>query len=281
MPTDRTTIAPRAMVVDAQDRVNFVSASGLCHRLVGLLGQPACDSGRLRPGDGGHGRGDHRRRAFMSPVLHGRRSMPRIGRNRVEPAMHRVFRPLRRRPRVSLSRAMSRSRAVEALEHPRFRRRRTGQGHPLRGLRPRAEPWLGERGDLPRYPRVCRRVDPSVVAPHGQQGLPARDGVVDPGRRRRKQWISSPTLEGASSSARRADRPAHLRVPLPAGHQQMKQDRTSHVLSHYRELAGPAAGQPRGDHPADRQHDHDDRVDHPCGAGQEELSEASRSPAPN
>jgi hypothetical protein len=44
----------------------------LCHR---LLGRPASESGRLRHGDGGHGSGDRRRRAFMSSILP--RSIPR------------------------------------------------------------------------------------------------------------------------------------------------------------------------------------------------------------
>ena len=35
----------------------------------GSLGRLASESGRLRYGDGGHGRGDRRRRPFMLPIL--------------------------------------------------------------------------------------------------------------------------------------------------------------------------------------------------------------------
>lgn len=43
-----------------------------CTLFLGLLGAPASESGRLCHGDGGHGRGDRRRKAFMLPILHSR-----------------------------------------------------------------------------------------------------------------------------------------------------------------------------------------------------------------
>jgi transposase len=54
--------------------------------------------------------------------------------------------------------------------------------------------------------------------------------------------------------------PADLRVPLPARHQQVEQDRTPPVLLHQSELARPAVGQPRGHRESDRGHHHPDRT---------------------
>jgi hypothetical protein len=36
---------------------------------IGLLGRPVSECGRLRHGDGGHARGDRRRRVLMLPSL--------------------------------------------------------------------------------------------------------------------------------------------------------------------------------------------------------------------
>ena len=46
------------------------------------------------------------------------------------------------------------------------------------------------------------------------------------------------------------------RLPLPAGHEQVEQDRASPVLPHHAELARQAAGEPRGHRQPDRQHHH-------------------------
>jgi hypothetical protein len=56
-------------VPSAPGRLLAPGAPGAPGRLLGLLGRPASEYGRLRHGDGGHGRGDRRRRAFMSPIL--------------------------------------------------------------------------------------------------------------------------------------------------------------------------------------------------------------------
>ena len=48
--------------------------------------------------------------------------------------------------------------------------------------------------------------------------------------------------------------PADPRLPLPAGHEQVEQDRAPDVLPHHAELAWRAARQPRGHRQPDRQH---------------------------
>ena len=129
-----------------------------------------------------------------------------------------------------------------------------------------AQRGVGERGDRSRHGRVRRGVDPAVVAPDGQPALPAA---------RRELLI---TADGGGSNGSRsrlwkvrlqelADETG-LRISVchfPPGHQQVEQDRAPDVLPHHRELAGPAAGQPRGDRQPDREHDHDDRPEDPRG----------------
>ena len=43
-------------------------------------------------------------------------------------------------------------------------------------------------------------------------------------------------------------------VSFPAGHQQVEQDRASHVLPHHPKLARSPVGEPRGHHQPDREH---------------------------
>ena len=53
--------------------------------------------------------------------------------------------------------------------------------------------------------------------------------------------------------------PCHFRLPLPAGHQQMEQDRTPVVLLHFLELARPAATGLQDDREADLSNHHGQR----------------------
>ena len=57
------------------------------------------------------------------------------------------------------------------------------------------------------------------------------------------------------------DRPADHRLPLPAGHLQVEQNRAPAVLPDLDELARPAADQPRGHRADDRGHHHPHRAD--------------------
>ena len=52
----------------------------------------------------------------------------------------------------------------------------------------------------------------------------------------------------------RGDRPGAERVTLPAGHQQVEQDRAPSVPPRHAKLARSAAGQPRADYEADRKY---------------------------
>jgi transposase len=57
----------------------------------------------------------------------------------------------------------------------------------------------------------------------------------------------------------------------------MEQDRASHVLSHHPELARQTAGQPRGDHPTHRRHDHQRGLAHSSRTEPRDLSCRSES----
>ena len=78
----------------------------------------------------------------------------------------------------------------------------------------------------------------------GSRVYPAGEAAADHGRRRRLQREPMPAVEGGAAAAGRRDRAEDLGVPLPAGHQQVEQDRAPDVLPHHGELAGPPAGEP-------------------------------------
>ena len=105
----------------------------------------------------------------------------------------------------------------------------------------------------------------------GQPGLPAGEAAADHGRRRRQQRQPLPAVEGGAAGAGRRDRAADHGVPLPAGDEQVEQDRAPDVLPHHAELAWPAAGEPRGGRQPDRRHDDEDRAGDPSGVGREQL----------
>ena len=118
----------------------------------------------------------------------------------------------------------SRSRTTTSSTGP------TRQGHPLRGLRHGREHRLGQRRSRPRHGRVRRRLHPPLVAGPGPAGLPGRRPAADHRRRRRFQRLPRPALEGGTGGVRRRDGTGDHGVPLPAGHQQMEQDRAPAVL---------------------------------------------------
>ena len=104
--------------------------------------------------------------------------------------------------------------------------------------------------------RFAARGDPPLVAGDGGEALSAAptellitaDGGGSNGSRCRLWKVALQELADAAGAAR-------SRLPLPAGHQQVEQDRAPDVLPHHPELARPAAGQPRGDRQPDREHD--------------------------
>ena len=84
----------------------------------------------------------------------------------------------------------------------------------------------------------------TVVAADGQPGLPPGEEAVDHGRWGRLQRDPLPAVDGGIAATSRRGRAPHLGVPLPAGHEQVEQDRALAVLPHHGELAGPAVGEP-------------------------------------
>ena len=98
----------------------------------------------------------------------------------------------------------------------------------------------------------------------GHSTYPCGDRVADHRRRRRQQRQPHQAVEDRAAAAGRRDRPAHQRLPLPARHQQVEQDRASDVLPHHRELARTTTRQPRGHRSTHRKHHHPCRPDHPC-----------------
>ena len=65
----------------------------------------------------------------------------------------------------------------------------------------------------------------------------------------------------------RRDRAGHHRLPLPARHLQLEQDRAPHVQLHLDELARAPARVLSNDHRADRSHHNRKGLDDPCRAG--------------
>ena len=73
-------------------------------------------------------------------------------------------------------------------------------------------------------------LDPPLVAGARQPGLPARLPPADHRGRRRLQQLPLPGLEGRTGRPRRRDGADDHRLPLPAGHLQVEQDRAPAVL---------------------------------------------------
>ena len=78
----------------------------------------------------------------------------------------------------------------------------------------------------------------------GLRPLPAGEGIAGHRRRRRLQLKPMPPLEDRVAGVGRRDGSGIACVPLPAGHEQVEQDRTPIVLSRDAELARQAADQP-------------------------------------
>ena len=78
----------------------------------------------------------------------------------------------------------------------------------------------------------------------GAARLPGRDAAADLRRRRRLQRLPHPAVEDRAGGAGRTDRAGDHRLPLPARHLQVEQNRAPAVQPHLDELARPAADQP-------------------------------------
>src|SRR6266511_2458420 len=73
------------------------------------------------------------------------------------------------------------------------------------------------------------------------------------------------------------DRRGDHRVPLPAGYQQMEQNRAPALLQDHPELARPTAGNLPDRRQPHRQHHHDDRTDRSMPTRPEPLSYKDQS----
>ena len=154
-----------------------------------------------------------------------------------------------------------------------------GQGHPLRGVRRRREHRVGQRRHRPRHRRVRGADDPHLVAEGRPARLPGRHPAADLRRRRRLQRLPHPAVEDRAGRAGGRDRPADHRVPLPARHLQVEQNRASAVQPDLDELARSAADQPRGHRADDRGDHHAHRADRqPPNSTPAATPRASRSP---
>jgi len=118
----------------------------------------------------------------------------------------------------------------------------------LRGLRPGTKRRLGERGSGSRHGGLCSREHSPLVALDGHSQLSARETPVDYRRFRRQQRGTGEAVEVGIAETGRRNRAGDFGLSLPAGHEQVEQDRTSAVLFHQPELAGQTAHQPRGHH---------------------------------
>ena len=141
-------------------------------------------------------------------------------------------------------------------QRSRLPRHGRGQGHSLRRLRHRPQRGLGQRGghhDTAEFAvesiRRWWRLDGPAGLPGRARGCSIRADSGGSNGARSRAWKvelqSSATEIGLT----------HHGLPLPAGHQQVEQDRASAVFVHQPELAGAAAGQLRDRRQPHRRYD--------------------------
>ena len=113
-----------------------------------------------------------------------------------------------------------------------------GKADPVRRLRPRRQHRLGQRRHRPRHRRVRRRHASAAggrrragtTTPSARRLLITADGGGSNGYRAR-------AVEDRAAALADRDRPGDHRLPPPARHQQVEQDRAPAVLPHHHELA--------------------------------------------
>ena len=71
----------------------------------------------------------------------------------------------------------------------------------------------------------------------GRAAYPAARRLLGHGRRRRLERLPQPAVEGGAAALRGRHRPGGVGAPLPAGDEQVEQDRAPHVQPHHAELA--------------------------------------------
>src|SRR5207253_3703537 len=117
------------------------------------------------------------------------------------------------------------------------------QGGALWGVRCRPGCRLGERRLFARHGAVCRREHPALVARHGGRAVPTGGALAELRRCRGEQRLPAASVEVRTPALGGRGRAGRDRVSLPAGHEQVEQDRAPTVLPHHDKLAGPAVGQ--------------------------------------
>ena len=137
----------------------------------------------------------------------------------------------------------------------------------------RNEAWVSV-GPRPRHAGLRRRVDPPVVDDDGAAApIPTADALCITADAGGSNGYRSRGVEGRAATAGRRPAPAHPRLPLPAGHEQVEQDRAPALLPHHAELARPSAAHLRDHRRADRPHPHRDRA---CASRPSWTSDATR-----
>src|SRR5713226_3766598 len=97
---------------------------------------------------------------------------------------------------------------------------------------------MGERGSGSRHGGLCGGEHSPLVALDGHSQLSASQAPVDYSRFRRQQRRTGEAVEVGITETGRRNRAGDIGLSLPAGHEQVEQDRTSAVLFHQPELAG-------------------------------------------
>ena len=130
---------------------------------------------------------------------------------------------------------------------------------------------LGERGRGPRHGVVRGGDAAALVAADGERVVPGGAAAAGDGGRGGLERQPQPAVEGRAAALRGRDRAEGVGVPLPAGDEQVEQDRAPDVLPDHGELARPAAGEPGGGGEPDRRHDDAEGAEHPFGTGRERV----------
>ena len=134
-----------------------------------------------------------------------------------------------------------------------------------------------QRRHRPRHLPVRRGIGPPLVGRHRQRPLPARGAAAGHLRRRRLQRLPAPGRGRRNWPRSRADRAGDHRLPLPARHVEVEQDRAPAVLPDHPHLAGPPADQLRGHREHHRRDDHHHRADRHRRPGRRPLPDRHRS----
>jgi DNA-binding phage protein len=129
-----------------------------------------------------------------------------------------------------------------------------------------------ERGRRQRHRRLRRPDDPPVVERGRPRHIPRSQTSRRHRRWRRLERLTRSPVEAPVATPRRRTRHRHRGSPLPAGNEQMEQDRASSFLVHHHELARSAARQLPSHRRPDRLDDHRNGTESPVRTRPRRLS---------